>query len=592
MEGKVKNRASQSTLQNRILLYMDGAAFKSITDLAASLKAHRSSVSRAIHSLLETGLVTRSGSRWDLTAEGHSEIAKLRTEISEKATKTSKAASRLIEQSALAGLSLGYDPASVLGIGKFSQSMAWNNSTIFDSINRLVDSVAGINALAALSHSIQPKIDASMVLDSAISTQSILSNLTDFEQTRNAIFGSYSSAIFDSMMPSQEAMQALQNSFMKWGDDVAQGIQAQLFGAADIQAAVASLPATVGIESPLAQFSSSFLDAIAATATIPSAAEMLAGPSWQIKNIFNQPAAEELCSRLSVEAFASLTQSQRLSLAAIEGIALSGKTVATAFEGLNSVNRDLSRMIGSVGDIRIHALIGDNITLPIAIQIQDLAAVTRTYKGYLADTFRVIESESENYSWEMELLWPTRATSSYIDSVRTGVVYWKEDEDEDELTSESIYDEYSGHFRHYKYLFAELGPQYIQMWEGSWSALQRKGPDYIRQAAHSGRELLMQVLEFYAPDSCFSNDEIRLSGHAGKPTRKMRVQKALQNDSKSTVNFADSLAKAVDEGYGLLAAASHYRDAAANVTEAQLAALLDSLGGLLRFIYFSRNREQ
>jgi hypothetical protein len=46
----------------------------------------------------------------------------------------------------------------------------------------------------------------------------------------------------------------------------------------------------------------------------------------------------------------------------------------------------------------------------------------------------------------------------------------------------------------------EIDPHLINIRQGAWAAVYSSQPDTIRQAAHSGRELIRQVLERLGPD--------------------------------------------------------------------------------------------
>jgi len=188
----------------------------------------------------------------------------------------------------------------------------------------------------------------------------------------------------------------------------------------------------------------------------------------------------------------------------------------------------------------------------------------------------------------IEVALPTRTTSAYIHSVNLSLMNVDENNDSSWRDTRS-----SGFLERpdqFDPIFDELGPNFVAMWHGSWSTLQRNGSDHIRQSAHSGRELLMQVLASYAPDSCFDETEIKQGGQAGKITRRMRVRKIMQYSGHSAVNWVEAVAKALDETYDNLVSASHYRDATPNITEQQLAALLHTLGGMLSFIVGSRHK--
>ena len=70
----------------------------------------------------------------------------------------------------------------------------------------------------------------------------------------------------------------------------------------------------------------------------------------------------------------------------------------------------------------------------------------------------------------------------------------------------------------------------------------------------------------------------------------MRVKKILGNDNKSALGWADSVARALDETYDLLADVSHARSIHPRATEQQLVGLLYSMGGLVSFIDASRHK--
>ena len=76
---------------------------------------------------------------------------------------------------------------------------------------------------------------------------------------------------------------------------------------------------------------------------------------------------------------------------------------------------------------------------------------------------------------------------------------------------------------------ADLSPEFIEMRRGAWRAAQSLAPDTLRQAAHSGRELVSQVLRRVSPD-----EDVRAQSwftpNPGKPQevpRKARYKHAM-----------------------------------------------------------------
>jgi hypothetical protein len=87
----------------------------------------------------------------------------------------------------------------------------------------------------------------------------------------------------------------------------------------------------------------------------------------------------------------------------------------------------------------------------------------------------------------------------------------------------------------------KLDPHLVEIRDGAWAALNSKRPDSLRQAAHSARELLDQVLKTGAPD-----DEVRqrswfVADKSSKTgiTRRMRV-KVLQEKIRGNISESDT----------------------------------------------------
>lgn len=76
---------------------------------------------------------------------------------------------------------------------------------------------------------------------------------------------------------------------------------------------------------------------------------------------------------------------------------------------------------------------------------------------------------------------------------------------------------------------ADLSPEFVNMRRGAWRASNSLAPDTVRQAAHSGRELVSQVLQRVSPD-----DDVRAQdwftpnpGNPHQMPRKARYRHAI-----------------------------------------------------------------
>jgi hypothetical protein len=88
--------------------------------------------------------------------------------------------------------------------------------------------------------------------------------------------------------------------------------------------------------------------------------------------------------------------------------------------------------------------------------------------------------------------------------------------------------------------FTAINPHLVEIRRGAWAAVASNQPDSLRQAAHSGRELIDQVLKEGAPDT----EIIAQSGFTPDPnsksgiTRRMRL-KFLMQKQKGSVSDSD-----------------------------------------------------
>jgi hypothetical protein len=457
----------------------------------------------------------------------------------------------------------------------------------------LFSTMAKFDPPLSAQETIKPLMDAVLRFDSLVLAEEAIYPFANLEKeihsyslAQEAIQPLVSAAIrFDANTLGQESMQSL----------IKVKKEMDLFALAQEDSAVlASLTADyLSSASTLEIMSSpqliSALDSIKSISLKPSISEIAAGQAIQALGGYTQKVVADLYPQLTLEAWTSFSQSQRLSLASIEQLSALGDTSSSIIKEFSEANLGVREMISDLGTI---ALQGQNIKSNMVTLMSNVAEVARTYKGYLADVVGGLGESVVGHRIDMGIAVPTRTTSAYVGSVKTAVVV-----DEAGVEKGTFPEGYAVQWREKAAqlddVFRGLGPNYIAMWHGGWMVLDSRSPDRIRQAAHSGRELLMQALAELAPDSAFDVAEVIKYGFQGKVTRKMRVKKILAGGSDSVVGWVEAIAKALEETYNRLAAVSHDRRTQPQVTEQQLAALLFTLGGLLSFIdEFQRNKTE
>ena len=109
-----------------------------------------------------------------------------------------------------------------------------------------------------------------------------------------------------------------------------------------------------------------------------------------------------------------------------------------------------------------------------------------------------------------------------------------------------------------------LSPQFLEMRRGAWRAASSTLPDTQRQAAHSGRELVNQVLHVVAPDEEVVAQPQYQRRPEGKVTRrdryKLAVSKRARGSSESDVNVLEKATDLMEAQRTKLDGLAHSRD--------------------------------
>ncbi len=226
--------------------------------------------------------------------------------------------------------------------------------------------------------------------------------------------------------------------------------------------------------------------------------------------------------------------------------------------------------------------------------IGQTADVTTAYGAYYSDIAKRLNQVSTTMHMNTRIVIPTLTTSSFVGSVRSiaeSKTYSQEEGHEptqSELSNTRIFQEqYLAMTPILESYLTPLGSRFVRRWNGAWQTLSSESEDRHSQALHSGRELLMQVLAILAPEDVFTEEDWK-KHNAKKPTRRMQASYILDN-SKTSVEWVDKIAAAIDSTYDILAARSHSRDDKFP-GDATAASLLSVLGGLLIFLLENQDK--
>lgn len=327
--------------------------------------------------------------------------------------------------------------------------------------------------------------------------------------------------------------------------------------------------------------------------SLASQIAILSQPSlseWMIKDL-NKSAAFHmgaetaaigaLNNHLVSQSLQTVLQGQFQSVALLRDLVGVSDVFASAplTKALSQVNFGLATMISNMESIvgTIHTTYSS-----VSRIFAPLAEATRTFQSYLTQNFDEARIHPLTYPATLQLVAPAKTASTLIHTVRL-TVEQEHSTQESGSSSQQVAEPWLVQIEQVDHVISRCGASYASMWRGSWSVLSSANPDRYRQAAHSGRELLAQLLEKHAPMSTFTSQELQEAPN-GRPTRRMRVRKILAHRDGAT-DFVEATARMLDEMYGRLSGISHDHAPQPIVTEHEVSGFLLTLGGILWLLF-------
>lgn len=328
------------------------------------------------------------------------------------------------------------------------------------------------------------------------------------------------------------------------------------------------------------------------------ARELASSPAFQVaRELASSPAfqfaqeATNIASLKAVEAFNATAKIQAINLGLLQS--WKQEVISPLNHLVLENNLHLSKMM-----VGLEALtkVGITVSQSVGSLIDQTAWTTKVYDAYFLDVVGDFKQIPTFDGLELSLAIPTTGAASLIDSTRRFV--------ESEILSspaaeqENLYvaraythsESYIALTPKLEVYLKPLGQRFINKWEGAWQVLYSGSKDRHSQATHSGRELLMQILAFLAPDSIFTKEDCRKHG-VDKPSRKMRIKRILDNKHQSSAELIDSMATTLDRMYDALVGEAHRRDDN-NHLDDTIIGQLAALGALLIMLLSMRSDTQ
>ena len=494
-------QVNHSELRHRILSSLKLAPAESVTAIAQRLDVLRPSVSRAVKSLEDAGLVTRSGRRITLSLSGQAELLRLDDTLATKVLKDAEAATRVFGK----------------GFGSVQDLDALTNLRGFGAVQDL-------NVLTRQFDEAAKSIGA-YVDSSALRAFEGLSRLTSSVetswQTLTAVSDSAASQVAEWMKndPAVKLIESMKND-------------------------------------PVLKIAESIRESTAFLAT----------------DAFMGTAAVQATNLDLFQGWKVAVPSPLSDLISANNLALG--TMVSDLEAFTKV--------GAVADVSLGELV--NQTLFTA----------KVYDGYFVDAVKSVNAATSLDDVKVSVALPTQSVASLVGTTRSiveaeiGIHAEKESMQLAQIRPLVYSRRYQVTKSRLEIYLEPLGPRFVNKWRGAWQTFYSDSQDRHSQATHSGRELLMQVLDYLAPDNVFTAEELALHG-VKKPTRKMRVEHILKGNYSSSAELTSNIADSLESMYRVLVGETHRRDDKDHLDDT-IAGMLGTLENLL-FMLLSMHKK-
>jgi DNA-binding transcriptional regulator YhcF (GntR family) len=522
-------RPKQSRIQNQILILLadNNEPIKSLINIASTLNVHRSSVSRSMHALKNNGLVTKNSEiGWLLTDEGLQEAGRLRANVK---SKIEKANQDLVYFNRIAN-------KSFIQLSEYIREFEKKQGTYLSDLLRHQNDF--INDIMPM----RSYIEAFNKIDQ---TNSMLINTTSADLL-NTFHDIMPKVTLQEIFNQQQSL--LQNAFKSLGvfDSFKNVLSSSLINTKFLSVFLDE------VNHNLYEFNileSSYLNDLVNILKIPSITEAFA----RVGKI------DLVYSRLLQEANSFITANQYINNISINIPSWTPDIVRQ----LGQIGVDVSRQIGNLAILRG----APHIDTDLQKLIPSITEITRTNLGLYTSRLKTLPKNPRN----IDFIHSSSVTADYVDTI-TKIVVPLPDENEIEVFDLGITDPLIS-------ILSPIGNNFRTMWAGAWESAHSDNPDLYHQAAHSGRELLLQLIDHLAPNSSFTTEEIEREGN-GRITHRMQINKILGGNNELS-RWAGAVADAVLTGLNTLTAISHYHSENPPLNRSQLIGMLMTLRGLL-----------
>jgi len=548
----------RSLLQLLILARLREQPAESVTALAESVGSERSAVTRSLRRLSEQGLVERRGRSWHLCEAGELEATEAAARIEEGATSGYRTTARKID--ALSRLGSTDAPEAIAeGIGR-----PWEAALGTAILRSLGNEVSGVEG--PMTHGIAweaQDLSARLRRSSTTGLTAINEDLASYAASSGADLAAGS-------LISDAAQAVMDTSIVADGrttlDRFIEGEASRAeFALGDVGMADAPAILDAWDNSTLALAAEGLASAIADDRTLVGSV----GLGEAVVGSLSQA----LVASFDVGTTAMIAAQEHFSsVLAQAGTTLTSIDVGAIAQQTGLFAEAMDHFLGLRVDVST-GLSGDVVAPPHLPEY--LISITSSYADLLrAENARggvaLVDAPALTEQW----LWPTIPVAGYAGAVRS---WFGSEVKPDEPRVESL-DQRQGADLDAR--LAALNPDFVEMRRGAWHALRVNGPDRLRHAGTSHRELMTQVLRHLVPASRLPVDRRR------GPEVKERVRLLFAGEPRKAA-FAREIAQGLYAAYDELNSYTH----GARRDEASLRYLLQTTEGLLGFILVNLHPE-